>query len=243
MWKMGCVVVIVLFAISFPVGFGFPYDELMQEQNDDTALVESTIREARAVRPQHIHDLLAPGVKEAYLHTYGDEPGAEANVQGYVKKMNDKGDDGYKHFDSYHKKDSDKFGFEVHSEFGKLDKADVDTESGKQEESKESSEKDDTEETKKAYKVVEDPESGSNFNYFGEGESGESQNYADGELEAKEEKEEEKEEESSPYSSYTDGDGETDSYDEEEKSSYSSSADDGDEESEGYNEEGDEEEE
>lgn len=58
---MGCVVVIVLFAISFPVGFGFPYDELMQEQNDDTALVESTIREARAVRPQHIHDLLAPG--------------------------------------------------------------------------------------------------------------------------------------------------------------------------------------
>lgn len=81
------------------------------------------------------------GVKEAYLHTYGDEPGAEANVQGYVKKMNDKGDDGYKHFDSYHKKDSDKFGFEVHSEFGKLDKADVDTESGKQEESKESSEK------------------------------------------------------------------------------------------------------
>ncbi|XP_072395963.1 uncharacterized protein [Diabrotica undecimpunctata] len=218
-------VVVVLF-LSFSGSSGYFFDDLMEEQSDDTALVESTIREARAVRPQSIHDLLKPGVKEAYIHTYGDEPGADGNVQGFLKKTNDKGDDGYKHFDSYHKKDADKYGFEVHSEYGKLNKADIDTASGRKEAT---SNKDKADETKKAYKVVEDPES--NSQYYGDYEGeGESEKYADSESNS----EAEEEEESSPYSSlYTNSDAESDG-DDGEKSSYTSSADDGDEESESY---------
>jgi hypothetical protein len=66
-------------------------------------------------------DFLA-GTKQAYLHTFGDKEKDDGDVQGYHKKTQDKGSDGYKHFDSYHKKDGDKFGFEMHSEFGKSDK-------------------------------------------------------------------------------------------------------------------------
>ena len=62
------------------------------------------------------------GVKEAFLHTYGDKEDSDGDVQGYHKKTQDKGSDGYKHFDSYHKKDGDKYGFEMHSEFGKENK-------------------------------------------------------------------------------------------------------------------------
>ncbi|CAG9864883.1 unnamed protein product [Phyllotreta striolata] len=233
MWKYSC----VIFAINvlFPIIFCYPYDELMEEQVDDTALVESTIREARAISPKSIHELLEPGTKQAYLHTFGDEPDDDGNVQGYLKKSKDKGDDGYKHFDSFHKKDSDKYGFEVHSEFGKLDKANVETGSKTRAEKKKKSknaEGDDAKETKRAYEVVEGPEG----YYLGEGDSGESQQYADGDSGA-----EEGEEESSPYSSdYSEGDEDGESY--EKSSSYSTSSDDdGDGESEGYNEEEEEE--
>lgn len=37
-----------------------PWDELMEEKSDDTAVVESTVREARAI-PEQIDDLLKPG--------------------------------------------------------------------------------------------------------------------------------------------------------------------------------------
>lgn len=67
------------------------------------------------------------GVKNAFLHTYGDKEGDVGELQGYSKKMNDKGKDGYKHFDSFHKKDSDKYGYEINSEFGKENKHKVDT--------------------------------------------------------------------------------------------------------------------
>ena len=56
------------------------------------------------------------------MHTYGDKEDSDGDVQGYHKKTQDKGSDGYKHFDSYHKKDGDKYGFEMHSEFGKENK-------------------------------------------------------------------------------------------------------------------------
>lgn len=65
---------------------------------------------------------LITGVKEAFLHTYGDKEDADGDVQGYRKKTQDKGSDGYNHFDSYHKKDGDKYGYEIHSEYGKSDK-------------------------------------------------------------------------------------------------------------------------
>lgn len=55
-------------AVSFLLLFllevicGYPvYDELMEEQGDDTAVVESIVREARAVGPSHIDELLGPG--------------------------------------------------------------------------------------------------------------------------------------------------------------------------------------
>lgn len=46
----------------FQAALGHPaFDELMEEQSDDTAVVESVVREARAVGPSHIDDLLGPG--------------------------------------------------------------------------------------------------------------------------------------------------------------------------------------
>ncbi|RZC34601.1 keratin, type I cytoskeletal 9-like [Asbolus verrucosus] len=137
-------------------------DALMLDLGDDTAVVESTVREARAVVPEHIEDLLHPGVKEAFLHTYGDKQDGEGDVQGYHKKSRDKGSDGYKHFDSYHKKDGDKYGFETHSEYGKANKASAGA-TGKSQKYTEGYDKnsdaernDDQAETKKSYQVVED---------------------------------------------------------------------------------------
>lgn len=42
--------------------------------------------------------------------------------------MNDKGQDGYKHADKYHKKDGDKYGYEKHSEYGQEQKANIEKE-------------------------------------------------------------------------------------------------------------------
>lgn len=44
------------------------YDELMEEQGDDTAVVESVVREVRAVEPSEIDDLLGPGIICSYLY-------------------------------------------------------------------------------------------------------------------------------------------------------------------------------
>lgn len=35
-----------------------------------------------------------------------------------MKKSEDDGEDGYKHFDSFHKKNGDKYGYEKHSSYG-----------------------------------------------------------------------------------------------------------------------------
>ncbi|KAJ8918138.1 hypothetical protein NQ315_011595 [Exocentrus adspersus] len=58
---------------------------------------------------------------------------------------------GYNHFDSFHKKDADKYGYEVHREFGKSDKAKVDTpdKNGKYKDE----EKDDGQESRTLYRV------------------------------------------------------------------------------------------
>lgn len=56
------VIVTILFLFLLKDSFGRPvFDELMEEQRDDTAVVESVVREARAVGPSHIDDLLGPG--------------------------------------------------------------------------------------------------------------------------------------------------------------------------------------
>lgn len=60
------------------------------------------------------------------MHSYGDEENADGDAQGYHKKSEDQGSDGYKHFDSYHKKDGDKYGYETHSEYGQANKGGAD---------------------------------------------------------------------------------------------------------------------
>lgn len=59
------------------------------------------------------------------MYTYGDDGEGDDNVQGYHKRTQDKGNDGYKHFDSYHKKDGNKYGYETHSEYGQENKGKV----------------------------------------------------------------------------------------------------------------------
>lgn len=41
------------------------------------------------------------------------------NDVGYLKRSDEKGGDGYQHFESYHNKDGDAFGYEKHEAFGK----------------------------------------------------------------------------------------------------------------------------
>ncbi|XP_068910111.1 uncharacterized protein [Tenebrio molitor] len=169
------------FLVVMPVILAHPAkDELMFDLGDDTAVVESTVREARAVVPEHIEDLLQPGTKQAYLHTFGDKEKDDGDVQGYHKKTQDKGSDGYKHFDSYHKKDGDKFGFEMHSEFGKSDKGGGEG-AGKSGKYTEDYDRhgDDEAETKKAYKVVENVNEGKKGLRAVEDYDGDSGYYAD----------------------------------------------------------------
>lgn len=76
------------------------------------------------------------GTKGAYLHKYGDD-GDKDNVHGFHTRHENKGSDGYKHFDSFHKKDGDKYGYEKHTAYGKAKKdyQDADGGSGKYQES------------------------------------------------------------------------------------------------------------
>ncbi|GLV41105.1 hypothetical protein CBL_04629 [Carabus blaptoides fortunei] len=84
----------------------------------DVEIVESTIREVRAAAPEDL--LLA---ETNYGHNYAAD--GEDSV-GYLKRSEDGGSDGYKQFDSYHKKDGDKYGYEKHTSFGKADHAEYD---------------------------------------------------------------------------------------------------------------------
>ncbi|KAH1012983.1 spore wall protein 2 isoform X1 [Dendroctonus ponderosae] len=120
-----CVTLLAIGAFGTPIK-----DELMFEGPGDTATVESTVREARAA-PNHIGDLLQPGVKDAFLYVYGDAENDDGDVHGYSKRMNDKGQDGYKHLDSFHKRDGDKYGYEKHSEYGQEHKSKIDNENEK----------------------------------------------------------------------------------------------------------------
>jgi hypothetical protein len=93
------------------VAFSYPADV---ENDGDNLLVESTVREVRALPPPGF-DLLAAGTGGHYgSHSGG---GGHDDV-GYLRTKDSKGDNGYQKFDSYHKKDGDKYGYESHSSFG-----------------------------------------------------------------------------------------------------------------------------
>lgn len=51
-----------------------------------------------------------------YIKSYKDGDGDDSGYYGSSEK---KGKDGYKHFDSFHKQDGDKYGYQTHSSFGK----------------------------------------------------------------------------------------------------------------------------
>ncbi|KAL1490530.1 hypothetical protein ABEB36_013208 [Hypothenemus hampei] len=169
-----CVALVAIGALAIPVK-----DELMFEGPDDTATVESTVREARAA-PKHIGDLLKPGVKDAFLYVYGDDEDGEGDVHGYSKRIDDRGQDGYKHRDTFHKRDGDKYGYEKHSEFGQEHKKKIDDENEKgiKEAEQQGKEAEDAgEESRKAYAIFDDfnedqkkqPKKKVESDYYGEG--------------------------------------------------------------------------
>lgn len=71
------------------------------------------------------------GVKDAFLYVYGDPENDEGDVHGYTKRMDDKGQDGYKHRDSFHKQDGNKYGYEKHSEFGQEHREKIENDNAK----------------------------------------------------------------------------------------------------------------
>ncbi|GFG34909.1 hypothetical protein Cfor_07958 [Coptotermes formosanus] len=88
------------------VAFSYPVEEA------DSQLIESTVREVRALPP--------PGFDLQAASTGGHYGAAGGHGdKGYLRTKDSKGDDGYQKFDSYHKKDGDAYGYETHSSFGK----------------------------------------------------------------------------------------------------------------------------
>ncbi|KAB0800448.1 hypothetical protein PPYR_06188 [Photinus pyralis] len=127
--------------------------------------------------PENLDELIESGANIAYIKRYNNGDDGD-NERGYHKVSNDKGGDGYKHFDSFHKTDSDKYGYETHSAFGKS--AGNDDESGEnvkytQEGDKQKADYEDEQyndkdveerESKNAYKIVDNE---GDSNYYSEG--------------------------------------------------------------------------
>lgn len=96
------------FLLLAGVAFSYPVEEA------DSELIESTVREVRALPP--------PGFDLQAASTgghHGSYSGGGDHDVGHLRTKNSKGDDGYQKFDSYHKKDGDAYGYETHSSFGK----------------------------------------------------------------------------------------------------------------------------
>ncbi|CAH0554094.1 unnamed protein product [Brassicogethes aeneus] len=125
----------------------------------DTSEITGDYLRTKRDTPEGIEDILGPGIQDAFFHTYGDDKDGDGDLQGYSKKYDDDGEDGYKHFDSYHKKDGDNYAFEKHTEYGQENKneADAGEKSQKLQENEEINDYDDAEEedeTKNVYKVA-----------------------------------------------------------------------------------------
>lgn len=83
---------------------------------NDSAVVGSEVKEH--IRP--FEDLHEAGTanKEDYGGSAAKEFEVDDDEKGYYKSKSSKGNKGYKHFDSYHKKDGNKYGHEAHSAHG-----------------------------------------------------------------------------------------------------------------------------
>lgn len=58
------------------------------------------------------------GEKKLFVRTYGKAEDEKKKVHGYKKSTDDEADDGYKHYDSFHKKNGDKYGYETFASYG-----------------------------------------------------------------------------------------------------------------------------
>lgn len=58
------------------------------------------------------------GEKKQFVRTFGAAEGEKNKLHGYRKRTHDDSDDGYNHFDSFHKKKGDKYGYETYSSYG-----------------------------------------------------------------------------------------------------------------------------
>ncbi|KAG8252444.1 hypothetical protein J6590_057165 [Homalodisca vitripennis] len=69
-------------------------------------------------------EMVGSSVHQASVPAPHDLQGAATGPEGYHHSHSTRGGDGYKHFDSFHKKDGDAFGYEKHYAFGNGDKGD-----------------------------------------------------------------------------------------------------------------------
>lgn len=80
---------------------------------NDSAVVGSEVKQ----HVQPFEDLHEAGTEQRSDDhgNAGKEFDEEDDEKGYYKSKSNKGDKGYKHFDSYHKKGGDKYGHEYHT--------------------------------------------------------------------------------------------------------------------------------
>lgn len=98
--------------LIFSLAKSKPIDGLLD--SGDTELVGSNLNKVYAPAP--FEDLQSEGTGHKAHHGKGHH--ADDDDQGYYTSKSKKGDNGYKHFDSYHKKGGDKYGYESHSAYG-----------------------------------------------------------------------------------------------------------------------------
>lgn len=82
---------------------------------EDSELVGSNLNKVYAQAP--FEDLQSAGT--GHKGQDGHKGQHDDDDSGYYRSKSTKGDNGYKHFDSYHKKGGDKYGYEKHTAFGK----------------------------------------------------------------------------------------------------------------------------
>ncbi|CAH0554095.1 unnamed protein product [Brassicogethes aeneus] len=149
---------LIFFMCSFGVALSYPieYEETYKVKTHITLKIPND--KDNFIGADSVEKFLE-SIQDAFFHTYGDDKDGDGDLQGYSKKYDDDGEDGYKHFDSYHKKDGDNYAFEKHTEYGQENKneADAGEKSQKLQENEEINDYDDAEEedeTKNVYKVA-----------------------------------------------------------------------------------------
>lgn len=92
-----------------------PVDDILGSNDSETT--GSDVKNVYAPAP--FDDLVEAGTEHKKHHSTHHKSHSDDGDSGYYTSKSSKGDKGYKHFDSFHKKEGDKYGFEKHSSFGK----------------------------------------------------------------------------------------------------------------------------